>query len=100
MNGHEAVISEVKARGEDAIEVGEETKKVDLTGPPAGVPGLLPGCVDTASEATRLSQHWEDQLRTLGKEVASFGDRMVLAAETYEADESAAEDDFRNRGPR
>lgn len=100
MNGHEAVISEIEARGEGVIEVGEETRQVDLYGPVGRVPRLLPGCVETEGGATRLSQHWEEGLLRLGRRIASFGDRMVSAADTYAADDEAAEDDLRSRYPR
>ncbi|SNR41175.1 hypothetical protein SAMN06265360_10587 [Haloechinothrix alba] len=99
MGGYEAIIGEIRRRGEDAIDVGEATAKVELGEAAGGIAAAMPGSAETPGEAEQLSEHWEGVLRDLGRRVSSYGDDMVRAAERYEEEDEPAAENLRLHTP-
>ncbi|GAA1305448.1 hypothetical protein [Saccharothrix xinjiangensis] len=93
MSGFEVDVEGLRKAAAAAISAGEQAGRVELGSTPRDVPAALPGS-ESAAKAEPLAHAWTERLACWSTDVNRLGGNLSAAADRYEADEGAAEQDF------
>ncbi|MQA63371.1 MAG: hypothetical protein GEU86_18205 [Actinophytocola sp.] len=83
-----------------AAEASKRVERVEIREPLTEFESAMPGA-QVGQEASELGWHFNGLAKGWAKGMELYGESLVAAAERYEGDDEAIEDDFnRFRGPR
>lgn len=93
MNGFQVDIDGLRNAASAATSAGEQAKQVHLGDCATDISAALPGS-RSAGKAESLATVWERRLSTWGEDTTTFGTNLTASADRYDADETAAREDF------
>lgn len=97
MGGYQAEIDALRLAAEAAGSAGEQVSGVDLAGSLGQAGSGMPGARSGQSFET-LGNAWRGDIEGWVSQAKSYADALTSAADTYSANESAAERDFGGPG--